>query len=78
MAKQGANLAAVLPAKATDLVLEERGIPSPGPDDVLIRNHVIAVNPVDWKRQSRGYLISSYPVVLGSGMCMCYNEEAAY
>ncbi|KAJ9134324.1 Zinc-binding alcohol dehydrogenase domain-containing protein cipB [Pleurostoma richardsiae] len=66
MAKQEANLAAVLPAIATDLVVEEREVPSPGPDDVLIRNHAIALNPVDWKRQSWGFMISSYPVVLGA------------
>lgn len=67
MAKDATNLAAVLHAKATDLVLEERPVPSPGPGEVLIRNHAVAVNPADWKRQATGMLITSYPLILGAG-----------
>ena len=59
--------AAFLPAKGSDLVLGERETSSPGPGEVLIRNHVIAVNPVDWKRQAWGFMISSYPAILGAG-----------
>ncbi|KAH8679211.1 chaperonin 10-like protein [Ilyonectria robusta] len=66
MAKDQTSDVAFLPAVATDLVLGKRQIPSPGPGEVLIRNHAIAVNPVDWKRQSWGFMISSYPVVLGA------------
>ncbi|KAK4101426.1 GroES-like protein [Parathielavia hyrcaniae] len=61
-----ANLAAVLPSAGSDLVIQERAIPSPGPDEVLIRNHAIAVNPIDWKRQVLGLFIASYPTILGS------------
>ncbi|AEO59416.1 hypothetical protein MYCTH_2094591 [Thermothelomyces thermophilus ATCC 42464] len=60
-----ANLAAVLPSAGSSLVIQERQIPSPGPDEVLIRNYAIAVNPADWKRQFLGMYISSYPVILG-------------
>jgi NADPH:quinone reductase-like Zn-dependent oxidoreductase len=63
-----ANLAAVLPSAGSNLVLEERAIPSPGPDEVLIRNRAIAVNPIDWKRQAPGLYIASYPTILGMGM----------
>ncbi|KAL2015718.1 hypothetical protein VTK56DRAFT_4914 [Thermocarpiscus australiensis] len=65
MSNTTANLAAVLPSAGSNLVLQERAIPSPGPDEVLIRNHAIAVNPIDWKRQAFGFYISSYPTILG-------------
>ncbi|KAH8646521.1 chaperonin 10-like protein [Ilyonectria robusta] len=58
--------AAFFPAVATDLVLEACPTPSPGPGEVLIRNHAIAINPVDWKRQAWGFMIPSYPAILGS------------
>ncbi|KAK4122617.1 GroES-like protein [Parathielavia appendiculata] len=60
------NLAAVLPSAGNDLVIQQRSIPSPGPDEVLIRNHAIAVNPIDWKRQALGLYVASYPTVLGT------------
>jgi NADPH:quinone reductase-like Zn-dependent oxidoreductase len=60
------NLAALLPSAAGKLVVEERAIPSPGPDELLIRNHAIALNPIDWKRQAFGIAIPSYPSILGS------------
>ncbi|KAK0708583.1 chaperonin 10-like protein [Lasiosphaeris hirsuta] len=66
MAYETPNFAALLPALATDLVVEERPIPVPGPGEVLVRNHVIALNPIDWKRQSWGFLVPSYPAILGT------------
>lgn len=65
-----ANFAAVLPSAGSDLIIEERAIPSPGADEVLIRNHAIAVNPVDWKRQFLNLYISSYPAILGTGKAL--------
>jgi len=59
------NLAAVVTAAQAPLVIEERPIPTSGPGEVLIRNHVIAVNPIDWKRWQWGIMIQSYPCVLG-------------
>ncbi|KAG0649650.1 Dehydrogenase azaJ [Hyphodiscus hymeniophilus] len=60
------NKAALLNAAATPLVIDTLPIPKPGAGEVLIRNHAIAVNPVDWKRQAWGFAIPSYPAVLGS------------
>ncbi|KAK3307772.1 uncharacterized protein B0T15DRAFT_508306 [Chaetomium strumarium] len=65
MSNKSTNLAAVLPSAGSNLAIEERAIPSPGPDEVLVRNHAIAVNPIDWKRQVMGLYISSYPTILG-------------
>jgi NADPH:quinone reductase-like Zn-dependent oxidoreductase len=67
MSTQTINRAAVLESHAADLVIRERDVPTPGPGELLIRNHAIAVNPVDWKRQTWGYAVRGYPVVLGCG-----------
>ncbi|CAI6331977.1 unnamed protein product [Periconia digitata] len=66
MSAQTPNLAAVLKAPGEKMTVEERKIPSPGPNQVVIRNHAIAMNPIDWKRQAWNVLIPTYPVVLGS------------
>lgn len=67
MSNHQVNLAAVLPAPATNLEVQERQIPVPGPEEVVIRTHAIGINPIDWKRQSFGLYCSSYPIVLGAG-----------
>ena len=63
---QTANLAAILPSAGAKLVVEERPIPTPGPDEILVRNHAIALNPIDWKRIDYNIAIPSYPAILGS------------
>ncbi|KAK3356754.1 chaperonin 10-like protein [Lasiosphaeria hispida] len=59
------NLAAVLASPKTDFLVQERPIPSPGPGELLIRNHAVGLNPIDWLRQAMDFLISSYPAILG-------------
>lgn len=66
MSRRTPNVAAILPSAAGNLILEERGISTPGPGEVLIRNHAIAVNPIDWKRQAFGIAVRAYPSILGS------------
>ena len=58
--------AAVLRSKGSKLSVESRPTPTPGPSQVLIRNHAVALNPADWKMQDIGFAIRSYPTVLGS------------
>ncbi|KAL8797856.1 MAG: hypothetical protein Q9195_000208 [Heterodermia aff. obscurata] len=60
------NLAAIIPSKHGRLTISTRDIPTPGPGELLVRNHAIAGNPVDWKIQDYGIFISTYPTVLGS------------
>lgn len=67
MASKVNNHAAFLHAIGSDLVVEDRQVPTPGPGEVLVRNHAIAVNPIDWKRQAWGVVIKSFPLVLGTG-----------
>lgn len=68
MANQSKNYAALLPAVRADLIVEERPIPTPGSGEILVRNHFIGLNPVDWKRQVTGMFIESYPTIMGTGM----------
>jgi hypothetical protein len=61
-----ANKAAWLTeAKQNPLKVDHAPMPSPGPDEVVIKNKAVAVNPVDWKIQDSGLFIQSYPNVLG-------------
>lgn len=62
-----ANKAAWLTeAKQKPLKVDHAPMPTPGPDEVVIKNKAVAVNPVDWKIQDSGLFIKEYPNVLGS------------
>lgn len=39
--------------------------PTPGPNDVTIRNKAVGLNPIDWKKRLIGINIESWPTVLG-------------
>ncbi|KUJ19384.1 GroES-like protein [Mollisia scopiformis] len=58
------NYAALIPSEKAQL--EVAGIPYPecGDDELIIKNHVVGVNPIDWKVQSGGFGLE-YPVVMG-------------
>lgn len=60
------NQAAVLKEEKATLTIEERPIPTPGPSDVVVKNHALATNPVDWKQQQLGIYLEKYPAILGS------------
>lgn len=60
------NKAALLLEKGAQLVVEDRRIPKPRANELLIKNHAIATNPVDWKMQDYGVFIDRYPTTLGS------------
>ena len=60
------NLAAVIPTAKGQLEVVERSVPKPAADEVVVKNHVVAVNPVDWKIQSYAFAVKEYPTVLGS------------
>jgi NADPH:quinone reductase-like Zn-dependent oxidoreductase len=64
-----ANRAAVIESKGARIKITDRPIPTPGEDEILVRNYAIACNPVDWKTQEDGMVVASYPVILGSDVC---------
>lgn len=43
----------------------EAPMPKCGSEELMIKNHVVAVNPVDWKIQSSGGFNLKYPTILG-------------
>lgn len=48
------------------LNVSEAPLPKPGPNEVVVKNQAIAINPVDWKVQDYGLFISKYPSILGT------------
>ena len=63
------NHAAWIDATHGPLMVRDAPTGEPGPGQVLVRNHAIAVNPVDWIIQVAGglaYRWLTYPAVLGS------------
>ncbi|KAH8703570.1 chaperonin 10-like protein [Talaromyces proteolyticus] len=61
-----ANLAAIIPAAKAPLEVHKIDIYEPGPDELLIRNEVIAFNPVEFKIAKLGIVPLQYPAILGS------------
>ncbi|KAG4025659.1 hypothetical protein MFRU_053g00280 [Monilinia fructicola] len=60
------NLAAIVKKAKDEITIENRPIPTPGPDEILVRNHAVAANPIDWKIQTWNVIVTEYPNVLGS------------
>ncbi|MBU2664003.1 zinc-binding alcohol dehydrogenase family protein [Actinoplanes bogorensis] len=63
------NAAAWIPARNRRLEVGPAPYPTPGPDEIVVRNHAVAVNPVDWVIQVAGrlaYMWLKYPAVLGA------------
>ncbi|GAA2703404.1 zinc-binding alcohol dehydrogenase family protein [Actinoplanes palleronii] len=63
------NTAAWIPARNGTLAVGPAPYPTPGPDQILIRNHAVAINPLDWVIQVAGrvaYAWLKYPAVLGA------------
>ena len=61
------NSAAWQPRVGTPLVVGRAEMPTPGENEVLIRNRAIAINPVDWILQDSAiFPWLDYPAILGS------------
>lgn len=63
-----ANTAAWLGAKQAELEVEPAPYTHPREDEIVVKNHALAINPVDWIIQVAGNLTYSwieYPSVLG-------------
>lgn len=61
-----ANLAAIIPAAKAPLEVREVDLYTPGPHELLIKNEVIAFNPVEFKIAKLGIFPLQYPAILGS------------
>ena len=63
------NTAAWLSRKQTPLETAPAPYTPPAPDEIVVRNHAVAINPIDWIKQVAGDFLFSwikYPFVLGS------------
>ncbi|RFU25788.1 hypothetical protein B7463_g10552, partial [Scytalidium lignicola] len=58
--------ASILTALGSPLEIQKRDIPSPGPHQLLVKNHAIALNPVDHMMINTGYFVQSYPAIIGT------------
>ncbi|KAF2816966.1 GroES-like protein [Mytilinidion resinicola] len=56
----------LLAAKAHPFKVDDAPMPTPDAYEVVIKNHAVAINPVDWKIQDWDGVFKSYPVILGS------------
>lgn len=60
------NYAALLPSEKAQLKVVEVPFPECGDEELIIKNHVVAINPVDWKIQSSASRFNlTYPSILG-------------
>ena len=62
------NQAAWLTAKGAPLSIEPAPLLDPAPNQILIKNHAVAINPVDWASQNMGqdlFPFLEFPCTLG-------------
>lgn len=60
------NQAAWLDGKdARPLVIRPADMPEPGPHEVVVKNHAVAINPLDWKMQAGSY-VDKFPMIIGT------------
>lgn len=55
----------MLPKEHGAFIVEDRAVPEPAPGYILVKIEAAALNPVDWKIQSGGRKLETYPAVLG-------------
>lgn len=60
-----ANHAAWLETRSTPLMVHNAPFPSPGEDEIVVKNACVAINPVDYKLQDWDFMNLRYPAILG-------------
>ncbi|KAH9209773.1 alcohol dehydrogenase GroES-like domain-containing protein [Leptodontidium sp. 2 PMI_412] len=60
------NLAAIITSAKSPLVVQEVELYTPGPHELLIKNEVIAFNPIEYKLAKLAIFPLQYPAILGS------------
>ncbi|KAH8774571.1 chaperonin 10-like protein [Diaporthe sp. PMI_573] len=61
------NQAAWLDGKdVRPLAIRAADMPEPGPYEVVVKNHAVAINPLDWKMQDSGSYVGTFPTIIGT------------
>lgn len=68
------NQAAWIKAQGAPLVVEDAPYNAPGPQEILIKNHAVAINPVDWKMQDHNIFKDKYPHIFGCDVAGVVEE----
>jgi len=68
------NKRAILPGKGQKLVIDKVDLVHPNKGELLVRNHAVATNPVDWKIQKYGIFVNNFPFVLASDIAGTVEE----
>lgn len=58
--------ALLIKEKFGDFMVDSVPVPKPGKDEVLLKIHSSALNPVDWKLSKYDFLGEQYPAIRGS------------
>ena len=65
MSTRPTNRAAWLRQKGGPFLVDDAPFPSPLPNEIIIRAHAVAINPVEGVMFAAGALIQAYPTVIG-------------
>ena len=57
--------ALIIPAAGAYFQVGTLDVPKPAAGEVLVRVEVVGLNPVDWKIQQWGIVVTEYPAVVG-------------
>lgn len=68
------NRAAWLNEKGGHLEVREATYNPPSDDEIVIVNHAVAINPVDWKMRDYGAFVKEYPWILGCDVAGVVEE----
>ncbi|KAL4731755.1 hypothetical protein ACLX1H_000737 [Fusarium chlamydosporum] len=71
------HLAAQIPAAKAPLEIREIETPQPGPHEILVKNQIIALQPVDAKIAKVAMLPLPYPTILGSSFAGTVEKVGA-
>ncbi|KAL8883820.1 MAG: hypothetical protein Q9215_007996 [Flavoplaca cf. flavocitrina] len=75
------HAAAVCESKGSPLTVVKRTTPNPGLSEVLVEVKSIALNPIDYYMRDFGFLITSYPAIIGSdigGMILAAGSSTSF
>ena len=59
------NQAAWLHKANTPLIVAEAPMPTAGPNEIVVRNYAVAINPLDCHMQDLGVFVQQWPSIFG-------------